>query len=61
MPKYKVSIVGDSISTYEGFNPYGYPVYYKEDMAYDNEINSVGRQDFVLLATSPSATYHTRF
>ena len=41
MPKYKVSIVGDSISTYEGFNPYGYPVYYKEDRAYDNEINSV--------------------
>lgn len=41
MPKYKVSIVGDSISTYVGFNPYGYPVYYKDDRAYDNEINSV--------------------
>lgn len=40
-PKYKISIVGDSISTYEGFNPYGYPVYYKDDRAYDNEISSV--------------------
>ena len=41
MPKYKISIIGDSISTYVGFNPYGYPVYYKDDRAYDNEINSV--------------------
>ena len=41
MPKYKISIVGDSISTYMGFNPNGYPVYYKDDRAYDNEINSV--------------------
>lgn len=38
---YKISIVGDSISTYLGYNPYGYPVYYKEDRAYDNEIESV--------------------
>lgn len=41
MPKYKVSILGDSISTYIGFNPRGYAVYYKDDKAYDNEINSV--------------------
>ena len=41
MPKYKVSILGDSISTYIGYNPRGYAVYYKEDKAYDNEINSV--------------------
>ena len=37
----KVSIIGDSISTYTGFNPYNYPVYYKDDKAYDNEIESV--------------------
>ena len=41
MPKYKVSILGYSISTYIGYNPRGYAVYYKEDKAYDNEINSV--------------------
>lgn len=41
MPKYKVSILGDSISTYIGYNPRGYAVYYKDDKAYDNEINSV--------------------
>lgn len=41
MPKHKVSILGDSISTYIGFNPRGYAVYYKEDKVYDNEINSV--------------------
>ena len=40
-PQKKVSILGDSISTYMGFNPYGYPVYYKEDKSYDNEIDSV--------------------
>ena len=39
--KYKISIIGDSISTYIGFNPYDYPVYYKDDRAYDNEIESV--------------------
>lgn len=38
---YKISIVGDSISTYLGYNPYNYPVYYKDDKAYDNEIESV--------------------
>lgn len=36
-----ISIIGDSISTYQGYNPYGYPVYYKDDRAYDNEIESV--------------------
>lgn len=39
--KYKISILGDSISTYEGYNPYGYPVYYKYDRIYDNEMESV--------------------
>ncbi len=39
--KYFVSILGDSISTYEGFNPFGYPVYYKEDRLYDNGLESV--------------------
>lgn len=37
----KVSILGDSISTYEGYNPYGYEVYYKADAAYENGITSV--------------------
>ena len=41
MPKYKISILGDSISTYLGYNPYGYSVYYKEDRLYDNELESV--------------------
>ena len=36
-----VSIIGDSISTYEGFNPPGYEVFYKEEMLSDNEMNSV--------------------
>lgn len=39
--KYKVSILGDSISTYPGYNPVGFPVFYKEDRLYDNEIESV--------------------
>ncbi len=39
--KYNISIIGDSISTYAGYNPYNFPVYYKDDRAYDNEIESV--------------------
>ncbi len=38
---HKISILGDSISTYMGYNPYGYPVYYKDDRLYDNDITSV--------------------
>ena len=38
---YRISIVGDSISTYEGYNPNGYLVYYKDDIAYDNKIESI--------------------
>lgn len=38
---YKISILGDSISTYMGYNPYGYAVYYKDDCLYDNDITSV--------------------
>lgn len=38
---YKISILGYSISTYVGYNPYGYAVYYKEDTLYDNDIESV--------------------
>ena len=38
---YKISILGDSISTYVGYNPYGYSVYYKDDRLYDNDITSV--------------------
>lgn len=41
MPKYKISILGDSISTYLGYNPYGYSVYYKGDRLYDNGLESV--------------------
>lgn len=39
--KYKISVLGDSISTYMGYNPVGYAVYYMEDNAYENEIESV--------------------
>lgn len=39
--KCKISILGDSISTYQGFNPPYYPVYYKDDNAYENDILSV--------------------
>ena len=38
---YKISIPRDSISTYVGYNPYGYSVYYKDDRLYDNDITSV--------------------
>lgn len=36
-----ISILGDSISTYEGYNPYGYSVYYRDDRLYDNQLESV--------------------
>ncbi len=39
--KCKISVLGDSISTYAGYNPSGYPVYYKDDAAYENDIDSV--------------------
>lgn len=39
--KYKISILGDSISTYYGYNPPCYPVYYKDENAYENDILSV--------------------
>lgn len=41
MSKLQISIVGDSISTYEGYNPHGYSVYYRDDRIYDNELESV--------------------
>lgn len=41
MYKLKISILGDSISTYAGYNPPCYPVYYKDDIAYENDIASV--------------------
>lgn len=37
----KISVMGDSVSTYEGWNPYGYAVYYKDDVAYENELRTV--------------------
>lgn len=37
----KISILGDSISTYAGFNPYNYPVYYRDDRIRDNEMEGV--------------------
>lgn len=40
-PKYKVSIIGDSISTYPGFNPHNYLVFYRDFRAYVNGIESV--------------------
>lgn len=36
-----VSILGDSISTYNGFNPHGYAVFYDEEMQKRNGLNSV--------------------
>lgn len=39
--KLKVSILGDSISTYYGFTDFGYSVYYMDDKAYENGIESV--------------------
>ena len=36
-----VSILGDSISTYNGYNPKGYAVYYDEDMQMRNGLQSV--------------------
>lgn len=41
MYKLKISIFGDSIFTYAGYNPPCYPVYYKDDKAYENDIASV--------------------
>lgn len=36
----RISILGDSISTYQGYNPAGYSVYYKGGEAYENEVLS---------------------
>lgn len=36
-----VSILGDSISTYQGFQPPGYAVYYQDYYRHVNELNSV--------------------
>lgn len=36
-----ISILGDSISTYAGYNPAGYAVYYADDLAYENGMESV--------------------
>ena len=37
----KISIVGDSISTYKGYNPYNYPVYYTGETAKKNQLDCV--------------------
>lgn len=39
--KYNISIVGDSISTYVGYNPKGYRVFYNDDTARANGLESV--------------------
>ena len=36
-----ISILGDSISTYQGYQPPGYAVYYQDYYRYINELNSV--------------------
>ena len=36
-----VSILGDSISTFEGYNPTGYSVYYNREQQYKNDLKSV--------------------
>ena len=38
---YRISIMGDSISTYEGYNPIWAKVYYKDDVTSDNGLSSV--------------------
>ena len=40
--KYRVSIIGDSISTYEGYNPAGYAVYYDEERIYLYQMQGAG-------------------
>lgn len=37
----QISIIGDSISTYYGFVPDGYKVYYTKEMALENQLTSV--------------------
>lgn len=37
----QISIIGDSISTYYGFVPDGYKVYYNEEIALENQLTSV--------------------
>ena len=37
----KISILGDSISTYQGYNPVGYSVFYNEEMQKKNGLESV--------------------
>lgn len=37
----QISILGDSISTYEGFNPVRYDVYYKDDKLKENYLLNV--------------------
>lgn len=37
----KISVLGDSISTYEGFQPYGYSVYYRDARIFDNGLEGV--------------------
>lgn len=36
-----ISIIGDSISTYEGYNPLGYAVYYEADIIEENDMSTV--------------------
>lgn len=36
-----ISVFGDSISTYEGYQPYGYSVYYRDERLLDNDLESV--------------------
>lgn len=39
----QISILGDSISTYEGFNPVGFDVYYKGNKLKENNLNDVNQ------------------
>ena len=40
--KKRISVMGDSISTFEGYNPFGYAVYYRDDVSYENDLTDVG-------------------
>lgn len=37
----KISVLGDSISTFEGYNPAGYEVFYDNIVSHNNGLSSV--------------------
>lgn len=39
--KIRISVLGDSISTYEGYQPYGYEVYYRDEALFESGLDGV--------------------